>query len=416
MGSPFKAQRVADDIYWVGAIDWSVRDFHGYRTGRGTTYNAYLILGEKITLVDTVKAPFKEELLSRIRDVVDPARIDFIVSNHAEMDHSGCLPELIALARPEKVFASPKGVEALRAHFGQDLDLTAVRDGDRIQVSGPGAASGPLTLQFMQTPFLHWPDSMFSYLPERKALFCQDAFGMHLASAERFAEQLPEHLLHEEAARYFANILLPFSSFIIKLFDKVEKAGLEIDLALPDHGPIWTSRFGLVAGWYRRWAAQEPSSKALVVYDSMWESTDAMARALTEGLIQGGAVVKVMPLSGSHRSDLATELLEAGALVVGSPTLNNQMFPTVADALCYLKGLKRKNLVGAAFGSYGWSGESIRQIEEHLAAMEVELAGSLKTQYVPEADTLEQCRALGERIGERISERNRARMPEAVGV
>jgi flavorubredoxin len=405
MGSPFKAQRVAEDIYWVGAIDWSVRDFHGYRTGRGTTYNAYLIMGEKITLVDTVKAAFKDELISRIRDVVDPSRIDIIISNHAEMDHSGCLPELIALAKPEKVYASPKGVEALRAHFRSGLELTAVKDGDEIQLSGADAKSGPLTIQFMQTPFLHWPDSMFSYLPERKALFCQDAFGMHLASAERFAEELPESVLHEEASRYFANILLPFSAFITKLFDKIEKAGLDIALALPDHGPIWGSKFWMVADWYRRWAAQEPTSKAVVVYDSMWDSTDVMARAITEGLIHGGATVKVMPLSGSHRSDLAAELLEAGALIVGSPTLNNQMFPTVADALCYLKGLKRKKLVGAAFGSYGWSGESIRQLEEHLAAMEVELVGSLKTQYVPGDDTLEQCRALGEQIGERIAYR-----------
>lgn len=403
MASPFKALRVAEDIYWVGAIDWSVRDFHGYRTGRGTTYNAFLILGEKVTLVDTVKAPFKDELIARISDVVDPAKIDIIISNHAEMDHSGCLPELIALTRPEKVYASPKGVEALRAHFGGGLELTPVKDGDAILLSGEGSPTGPLTVRFLQTPFLHWPDSMFSYVPERKALFCQDAFGMHLASAERFAEDLPEHLLREEAARYFANILLPFSGFITKLFDKVEKVGLDIAIALPDHGPIWRSRFGLIAGWYRQWALQAPTAKAVVVYDTMWESTDIMARAVTEGLIQGGASVQVMPLSGSHRSDLATELLEAGALVVGSPTLNNQLFPTVADALCYLKGLKRKNLVGAAFGSYGWSGESIRQIEEQLAAMDVELAGSLKTQYVPGEDTLTQCRALGERIGERIA-------------
>jgi flavorubredoxin len=408
MGSPFQAQRITDDIHWVGAIDWSVRDFHGYRTGRGTTYNAYLILGEKVTLVDTVKAPFKEELISRIRDVIDPAKIDYIISNHAEMDHSGCLPELIALTRPEKVFASPKGVEALHAHFGEELPLVAVKDGDAIQLSGADAPGGPLTVQFMQTPFLHWPDSMFSYLPERKALFCQDAFGMHLASAERFAEELPDSLLEEEASRYYANILLPFSGFITKLFAKVEKAGLDIALALPDHGPIWGTKFGMVTDWYRRWALQEPTAKAVVVYDTMWHSTDAMARALTEGLIHGGASVKVMPLSGSHRSDLATELLDAGALLVGSPTLNNQLFPTVADALCYLKGLKRKNLVGAAFGSYGWSGESIRQIEEQLAAMDVELAGSLKTQYVPGADTLEQCRALGERIGARIARKEEA--------
>ena len=403
MGSPFKAQQVADDIYWVGAIDWSEREFHGYRIARGTTYNAYLIMGEKITLVDTVKAPFKDELLSRIQSVVDPSRIDVVISNHAEMDHSGCLPEVVALTRPEKVYASPKGVEALHQHFGGGLALEPAKEGDRIQLSPEGAPHGPLSVQFMQTPFLHWPDSMFSYVPERKALFSQDAFGMHLATSERFAEELPESLLREEASRYYANILLPYSHFINKLLDKVAKMGLEIDLALPDHGPIWRSRFPWVADWYRLWAAQKPTSKAVVAYDTMWHSTERMARALAEGLIRGGATVKVMPISGSHRSDLATEVLEAGALLVGSPTLNNQVYPTVADALCYLKGLKRKHLVGAAFGSYGWSGESLRQIEEHLAAMGVELAGSLKTQYVPDEETLDQCRDLGERIGQRIS-------------
>jgi len=403
MGSPFKALKVAEGIYWVGAIDWSVRDFHGYRTARGTTYNAYLVMGEKITLVDTVKAGFKDELLSRISDIVDPSKIDIIISNHAEMDHSGCLPDLIELAKPEKVYASPKGVEAIAAHFRGDLDIVAVKDGDEAVISGPDAEGGPLTVRFMQTPLLHWPDSMFSYIPERKALFCQDAFGMHLASAERFAEDIPDWLLEEEAARYFANILLPFSTMLPKLFDKIEKAGMDISLALPDHGPIWGAKFPRIVELYRRWAAQQPTSKAVVVYDTMWDSTDTMARALTDGLIASGAQVKVLPLSGSNRSDIATELLDAGALVVGSPTLNNQMFPTVADVLCYLKGLKKKNLVGAAFGSYGWSGESIKQVEESLTGMGVELVGSLRTQYVPEDHVLEECRALGERIGARIT-------------
>ena len=405
MSSPFKALKVTDDVYWVGAIDWSVREFHGYGTARGTTYNAYLIMGEKITLVDAVKAHYKDELIARIRDVVDPSKIDIIISNHAEMDHSGCLPEIIELTRPEKVYASPRGVEALKAHFRSGLEISPVRDGDSIQISGEGAPTGPLTLKFMLTPLLHWPDSMFSYLVERKALFCQDAFGMHLAGSERFAEEVPDALLREEAARYYANILMPYSHLITKLFAKVEKAGLDIAMALPDHGPIWRSKFGQVVDWYHAWAAQEPTAKAVVVYDSMWESTDLMARVIADGLTLGGATVKMMPLSGSHRSDVATEILEAGALVVGSPTLNGQIYPTLADTLCYLKGLKRKKLVGAAFGSYGWSGESVRLLEEHLAAMDVELIGSLRTQFVPGNDTLEQCRALGERVAERIVRR-----------
>jgi len=403
MSSPFQARKVADDIYWVGAIDWSVREFHGYGTARGTTYNAYLIMGEKITLVDTVKAHYKDELVSRIRDVVDPAKIDIIISNHAEMDHSGCLPELIELARPEKVYASPRGVEALRAHFRNGLEIAPVRDGDSIQIGREGTPAGPLTVKFMQTPLLHWPDSMFSYLAERKALFCQDAFGMHLASSELFAEELPDSLLREEAGRYYANILLPYSHLITKLFTKVEKAGFDIATALPDHGPIWRSKFGQVVDWYHTWAAQAPTSKAVVVYDSMWESTDLMARVVSDGLRRGGATVKMMPLSGSHRSDIATEILEAGALVLGSPTLNGQIYPTLADALCYLKGLKPKNLVGGAFGSYGWSGESVHLLEEHLSAMGVEVLGNVRHQFVPGEDALAQCRALGEQVGRRIA-------------
>ena len=408
MGTPFKALKVAENIYWVGAIDWAVREFHGYKTGRGTTYNAYLVLGEKITLIDTVKSHFKDELISRIIDVIgDLSKIDIIISNHAEMDHSGCLPELIALAKPEKVYASPKGVDALKAHFHHDaLDIIAVKEGDEACISGQGAEGGPMTVKFMQTPLLHWPDSMFSYIPERKALFCQDAFGMHLAGGERFAEDVPDWLLEEEAGRYFANILLPFSAMVPKLFDRVEKAGMDIEIAFPDHGPIWREKFPKVVEWYKRWASHKPTNKAVVVFDTMWESTDVMARALTDGLIAAGAQVKVFPLAGSHRSEIATELLDAGALIVGSPTLNTQMYPTVADALCYLKGLKRKNLVGAVFGSYGWSGEGVKHVEEALTEMGVELIGVQRTQFVPGDSTLEDCRALGVKVGERLAALN----------
>ena len=221
MAEPFKALKVMEDVYWVGATDWAGRDFHGYRTERGTTYNAFLILGEKVTLVDAVKAPFKEELLARIASVIDPERIDYIISNHAEMDHSGCLPELIARVKPEKVFASTLGVAALKAHFHKDLGLIPVKDGDEIVLSPEGAKGGPLTVKFLETRFLHWPDSMFSFLPERGLLFTQDAFGMHLATSERFSDELPEWLLEQEGARYFANILMPFAPTIQKLLERI---------------------------------------------------------------------------------------------------------------------------------------------------------------------------------------------------
>jgi len=392
----FRAVKVNDDVYWVGAIDWALRDFHGYATDRGTTYNAYLVMADKITLIDTVKAPFCDELLSRIASVVDPEKIDYIVSNHAEMDHSGSLPEVIARVKPEKVFASTKGVETLQAHFHWDAAVQPLKDGDTLSL-------GNKTLSFVLTPMLHWPDSMFAYLVEDRLLFAQDAFGMHLASSERFGDELDRGVLEYEGAKYYANIVLPFSPVVTKTLEKA--AGIDIATIAPDHGPIWRKDLEWILGLYTRWAAQAPTDKAVIVYDTMWGSTGMMARALEEGLVSEGMRVRSMSLHGSHRSDVATEVLDAGALLVGSPTINNGLFPSVADLLSYLKGLRPKNLVGAAFGSYGWSGEGAKQVAEALAAMQVEVVGDpISVRYVPEQDTLAQCHDLGVQVGRKMKE------------
>ncbi|HEY3379996.1 MAG TPA: FprA family A-type flavoprotein [Armatimonadota bacterium] len=399
LDSPYHAVRVSEHVYWVGAIDWSLRDFHGYATQRGTTYNAFLVLGEKITLIDTVKAPFKDELLARIASVIDPARIDYIISNHAEMDHSGCLPALIAELKPEKVYASPNGVKALTEHFHLTPDtVTAISDGETL-------ALGELHFTFLETRMLHWPDSMFTYLVEDGVLFSNDAFGMHLATTERFDDEIDPSILEYEAKTYFANILLPYASLITKLLAKVGGLGLTLNAIATDHGPVWRSDIHGALARYGVWAAQQRSTKAVIVYDTMWESTAKMARAISEGLLEGGATVKFLPLNSSHRSDVATEMLDAGALLVGSPTMNNNLFPTVADVLTYLKGLRPQGLVGAAFGSYGWGGEAVKQIEEILSAMHVELVGDLKVKYVPDAAALAQCHALGLAVAERLTAR-----------
>lgn len=396
MKSVFKAVKVSERVHWVGAVDWSIRDFHGYATKRGTTYNAFLVQGEKTALIDTVKKPFFSEMMSRIASVVDPASIEVIVSNHSEMDHSGALPEAVKAIGPSRVLASEQGVKALNAHFTAIPGLEAVRDGDRLELGGA-------TLRFLETRMLHWPDSMFSLLEEEKLLFSQDGFGMHLASGERFADELPAELLREEAAKYYGNILLPYSNLVLKLIEKVTAAGLAFDIIAPDHGPIWRKDPGWIVNLYAGWAAQAPTRKAVVVYDTMWGSTDRMARALGDGLAAGGAIPKLMPLSGSHRSEVATEILEAGALVAGSPTLNNQMFPTVADVLTYLKGLKRKNLVGASFGSYGWSGKTVDQLDAVLREMGVDLVGEgIQVRYVPRPEDLEQCFELGRAVAARL--------------
>jgi flavorubredoxin len=398
MKDVFKAYKITDTVYWVGAIDWGLRDFHGYATNRGTTYNAYLVLADTVALIDTVKAPFRDEMMARIGSVIDPKKIGVIVSNHAEMDHSGALPDVIEAVQPDTVLASRAGAEALAGHFHGLRAITPVEDGAVFSL-------GNRTLRFVETKMVHWPESMLTYLVEEKLLFSQDGFGMHLATSEFFGDNLPRAMLQEEAAKYFANILMPLASFVQKVLDKVAALGLELKIVAPDHGPIWrrAEDIEFIVGKYREWCAQKPTNKAVVTYDTMWGSTERMARAVAEGLKAGGAEPKLMPLKGSHRSDVATEVLGAGALLVGSPTLNNMMFPTVADLLTYLQGLRPKNLVGAAFGSYGWASAGVKQVHETLQAMKVDLVGDgLKVQYVPDGDGLKAAYGLGVEVAERL--------------
>jgi flavorubredoxin len=396
---PYRATQVSEHVWWVGAVDWNMRDFHGYLTNRGTTYNAYLVMGEKITLVDTVKAPFCGELLSRIASVVDPAEISYIVSNHAEMDHSGGLPTVIEAVRPEKVFASQLGAKALGEHFRLPAPVTPVKDGEQLDL-------GNLKLTFAETRMVHWPDSMVSWLPGDDVLFSQDGFGMHLASSERFVDELDASIVEHEAGRYFANILLPFAPLVAKVLARLPTLGIAPKVIAPDHGPIWRADFGRLLGWYAAWTRQSKRRKALVVYDTMWNSTSLMAHAIADGLEAGGASVKLMSLKANHRSDILHEVLDAGALLVGSPTLNNQLYPTLADFLTYLKGLKPQHLIGASFGSYGWSGEAVGQIKECLEAMKVELVhDGLRQRFVPDANCLGECAALGRATAEKLAAR-----------
>jgi len=399
MTGAFNAKKVTDNVYWVGAIDFAVRDFHGYLTSRGTTYNAYLVMGEKVALIDTVKAGFGDEMLARVASVTDPRKIDVIISNHAEPDHSGELAKAIGACRPEKVYASKKGCEALAAYYGLGGKLTAVEDGQTLSL-------GNLDLTCVETQMCHWPDSMVTYLHADELLFSQDAFGMHLATYEMFDDLLDESVMDCEAARYYANILLPLSAFVTKALRRVEELDIPLKIIAPDHGPIWRKDPGKIVQAYARWAAQPRVNKAVVVYDTMWKSTERMARAIGEGLADGGAHTRLMPLSGCHRSDVATELLDAGALVVGAPTLNAQMFPAMADVLTYVKGLRPRGLVGAAFGSYGWGARAPKQIRNVLETMQVELvAEPLEVNYVPDADAMKRCYELGQAVAAKLREK-----------
>jgi len=377
-------------VYWVGAVDWTIRDFHGYRTEAGTTYNAYLILDDKITLIDTVKAEFVPEMLARIAEIVDPEKITYLISNHVEMDHSGGLPQAMAQVKPEKVFCSPRGRAGLRRHYQQDWPFVEVKTGDTLSL-------GRYHLAFLETPMLHWPDSMMTYLKEEELLFSSDGFGAHLASSERFDDHLPAHppdYLHQ-LKKYYANILMPFGSLILQLFKKVADLGLTFKIIAPDHGLIYR-RPALVLEAYGKWAEGLPEPKGLVIYDTMWHSTEMLAQALTQGLMDAGVEAQLHHLRRTHLSDIVTEVLDAGLLLLGSPTLNNQMFPTVAAFLTYLKGLQPRNKAAAAFGSYGWSGQAVKLINQELEAMKLKVVHEgFQCQYIPTPEDLAAARALG---------------------
>lgn len=391
---------VKDKIYWVGAIDWDVRDFHGYSTNRGTTYNAFLIMDEKITLVDTVKRSMKGDLINRIKEIIDPEKIDYIVVNHVEMDHSGSLAEMVDLIKPEKVICSKMGQQALLQHFHHtDWPYEVVKSGDEICL-------GKRTLSFLETRMLHWPDSMFTYVKEDKLLFSSDAFGQHLATSERFDDQVDQAVLLEELTKYYANILTLYSPNVKKLLEKVAEIGLEIDMICPDHGVIWRADPMKALKAYTKWCNNRGDGNALIIYDTMWHSTEMMAKAISNGLQDEGISHKLMNLRYVHRSDAMQEVLNASAVILGSPTLNNGLLPRMAGFLMYMRGLRPTNKIGAAFGSFGWSGESVRLLNEAMAEMKLDIIDEgFRVKYVPEPTDLAHCVALGHKIGKALKEK-----------
>lgn len=399
MSRNYEAVEIGDGLFWVGAIDWDVRDFHGYSTPAGSTYNAYLLRGpEGWVLFDTVKEHFADEMLQRVASVVDPSRVDVLVSNHSEPDHTGSLKGILGELGEVRLVASKMGAKNLSSHYGGLPDITVAADGERMTLAGA-------EVLFLETRMLHWPDSMFSYLPDSGVLISQDAFGMHLAGSGRFAGDYHPAVLRRQAAKYYANILMPFSPLVSRLLSKVGDLGLRIDLIAPDHGPVYATAGEPGPEWitdlWSRWAQGEKARKVVVVFDTMWHSTELMARSVAEGVARAGAEAKVLHLGGTHRSDVATEVLEAGGLVVGSPTINNQVFPTLADVMTYLRGLKPGGLVGGCFGSYGWSGEAVGNLEEILDGMKVQrVADSVSARFVPDGENLAECVGLGVAVAE----------------
>lgn len=371
-----KALEIKKGIYWVGAIDWDLRNFHGYSTNRGSTYNAYLIIDEKITLVDTVKHYLFDEMLERIKSITDPSKIDYIISNHTEMDHSGSLPMMLDIAKKAALICSPNGEKGLRRHFKKNWGFKIVNTGDLIN-------TGRRNVKFVLAPMVHWPDSMVTYVPEEKLLLSNDAFGQHIASPQRFVDEIGWNIVREEAAKYYANIVLPYGAQVQKALDVL--SGLEIDMIAPSHGLIWRSNIKDIMACYKKWSTNTCDEKAVIIYDTMWHSTEKMAYAVKDAFEDKGIPCVIKNLAVTHISDAMTDVLEAKYICVGSPTLNNGMLPTVSAFLTYLKGLAPKNRIGIAFGSYGWGGQSIGDIEKVFESCKFQMSvKDLKIQYVPD--------------------------------
>jgi flavorubredoxin len=392
-----KPIEIKPGIYWVGGIDWNLRNFHGYLTQRGTTYNAYLIIDEKVVLVDTVKHYLFDEMLARIRAVIDPAQIDYLVSNHVEMDHSGGLPKMIAMAPNAKVVTSPNGEKGLRRHYKEAWDPLVVKSGDALSI-------GKRTLQFFLTPMVHWPDNMVTYIPEEKLLLSNDAFGQHIATIERFDDEVDcWDVLQEEAAKYYANIVLPYSDQVKRALDAL--SGLEIEMVAPSHGIIWSTYLPRILEAYQKWANSEAEDRALIVYDTMWGSTEKIAYSLLEGLEAEGIPVTLRNLKTTHISDIMTDVLRSKAILLGSPTLNMGVLPTMGGFLTYLKGLRPKKRIGLAFGSYGWGCLGVKEMDAVMNALgwQVPFEG-IDVQYIPDEAELEKVKEVGTQLGAIIKE------------
>ena len=382
-------------IYWVGAIDWNVRDFHGYSTPFGSTYNAYLILDEKNVLVDTVKAPFYLEMLGRISEVIDPAKIDIVVSNHVEMDHSGSLLQIVERIGSPLVVTSERGKRGLEKHYQQSLKFRTVKSGETLSI-------GHRTLSFVEAPMLHWPDSMFTYIKEDQLLLPNDAFGQHFASCQRFEDEVGDDVMRH-AAKYYANILWPLAPLILKKVDEVVKMGIPIDMIAPSHGLIWRKDPNRIIQAYVEWSQGKTAKKVLVIYDTMWGSTEKMAKAILKGLIDEGADARLLHLRSNHRSDIIEEMLKARGILLGSPTLNNGMFPTMGDFLTYMRGLRPKGKSFGLFGSHGWGGGAIKEMRRHLEMEKFEIwEKELSVQFIPNSEELGSAIQFGREFAKKV--------------
>ena len=391
---------VKNNISWVGKIDWELRKFHGdeYSTHRGSSYNSYLIREEKVALIDTVWGPFAREFVENLAREIDLRQIDYVIANHAENDHSGALPLLLREIPEVPVYCTRNGVKSLQGLYHRDWNFQVVKTGDRLSL-------GDKELIFVEAPMLHWPDSMFSYLTGDEVLFSNDAFGQHYASEFMFNDRVDQAELLAECIKYYANILTPFSPMVLRKIREVLDLKLPLDMICTSHGIIWRDNPAQIVEKYLQWADNYQENQITLLYDTMWESTRVMAEQIAQGIRQADdqVTVKLYNLAKTDKNDAITEIFRSKAILLGSPTVNNGILVSVAALLEEMKGLKFRMKKAGAFGSYGWSGEAVKNLSERLADSGFTVVDQgLRLTWAPDEDGKQLCRRYGAEFAERV--------------
>lgn len=380
------AKKITDMVTWVGKVDWELTSFHGneYSTSKGSSYNSYLIRDEKTVLIDTVWLPYDQEFVSSLKKEIDLKEIDYIIANHNEVDHSGALAELMREIPDTPIYCTANGAKILKGQFHQDWNYVTVKTGDTLNI-------GKSTLTFVEAPMLHWPDSMMTYMSGENILFSNDAFGQHYATESLYNDKVDNCELFAEAIKYYANILTPFSRFVTKKIEEVLSFNLPVDLICTSHGVIWKNEPAQIIEKYLEWANDYQENQITIIYDTMWDATRKMAEAIAEGILKSDSqvTVKLFNAAKEDKNDLITEIFKSKAILVGCPTVNNGLLHSIAGLLEMVKGMKFKNKKAAAFGSYGWSGESVKQLSEKLKSCGLEVVNDgIRSLWVPDNDEL----------------------------
>ena len=387
-----------NNVSWVGKVDWELLKFHGddYSTHKGSTYNSYLIEEEKTVLIDTVWMPFADEFVSNLQKEIDLNKIDYIVVNHGEVDHSGSLPALMKLIPNKPIYCTANAIKSLKGQYHQDWDFHVVKTGDKIDV-GNGKE-----LIFVEMSMLHWPDSMACYLTKDNILFSNDAFGQHYATEKLFNDLVDQCELFNECIKYYANILTPFSAILRKKLAEVLSLNLQIDIIATSHGVIWRDNPVQIVEKYLKWAEDYQEDQISVIYDTMWNGTKELAERIAEGigLADKDVTVKLFNLAKSDDNDVITEVFKSKTVVIGSPTVGNSVLHSVAGFIHLMKGLKFKNKKAAAFGCYGWSGEGTKVILDSMKNAGFELIDEegLRNQWNPSEGIKEEAVRFGMKI------------------